>query len=463
MNRRWTCKRAARIVLCGGPWTSGWRGIVVTCLWAAAAAAAPPVEWPQWRGPDGQGHAAAAKNLPIKFGDSQNVAWKTPLPGRGWSSPVIGGNEIWLTTALETPLSEAEKKQRLAENPGNDPLNVSGPISLRAVCVARDSGKLVANVELLTEPRPDPIHNLNSFASPSPILEDGKLYCYFGTYGLACLDTTTRKIEWTNREHRLKHENGPGSTPALWHDLLIFHCDGSDVQYITAVDKRTGKTVWKTARSGELNANPQLKKAYGTPLILPIGGRELLVSPGADWLYGYDPTNGTEQWRASYGVLGFSIVPRPVVGHGLLFMSTSFMQAEILAWRLGDGRSAPQIAWRFKKQAPQMPSPLLVDDLLYIVNDRGVATCLDAQTGEAVWSERLGGNFCSSPLLADGRIYVGNREGHVFVLKPGRKLELLADNQLEGAVMASPAAVDSALFIRTDAALYRLENTPSGK
>lgn len=438
-------------------WLLGVLAVVLGPAWAEEGVKSA-AEWPQWRGPGGQGHAVGAKQLPVQFGDQTNVVWKVQVPGRGWSSPVIAGQEIWLTTAIESPLSDEEKKQRLAGNTGNEPLNISGPISLRAICVDRTSGKIVANVELLTEPRPDPIHNLNSFASPSPILENGRLYCYFGTHGLACLDTETRKVLWTNRDHRLKHENGPGSTPTLWQDLLIFHCDGSDVQYITAIDKHTGKTVWKTPRSGELNANPQLKKAYGTPLMVTLGERPLLLSPGADWLYAYDPATGAEQWKSSYGVLGFSIVPRPVFGGGMLFMSTSFMQAEILAWRLGDGRSAPEIAWRFKKQAPQMPSPLLVDNELYIVNDRGVATCLDAQKGDAVWSERLGGNFCSSPLFADGRIYVGNREGHLFVLRPGKKFELLADNQLEGAIMASPAAVDSALYIRTDAALYRFEN-----
>lgn len=434
---------------------------VLATLSVASALAAPPVSWPQWRGPGGQGHANAAKDLAVEFGDKEgsrnNVVWKAELPGRGWSTPVLAGDEIWMTTAIETPLSEEEKKARKAGNTGDQALNISGPISMRAICVDRVTGKILANIELLTEPKPDPIHALNSYASPSPILENGKLYCCFGTNGLACVDTEKRKIAWTTREHRLQHENGPGSTPVLWNELLIFHCDGSDVQYITALDKHSGRTVWKTARSGELNANPQLKKAYGTPLVLQLDGRPLVVSPGADWLYGYDPATGAEQWKASYGVLGFSIVPCPVEGNGMLFMSTSFMQAEILAWKLGDGRTAPELAWRFKKQAPQMPSPLLVGDELYIVNDRGVATCLDAKTGEVHWSERLGGNFCSSPLLADGRIYVGNREGQMFVFAPGKKYSPLAVNQLDGAIMASPLAVGSGLYVRTDKALYRIE------
>ncbi|HND56592.1 MAG TPA: PQQ-binding-like beta-propeller repeat protein, partial [Pirellulaceae bacterium] len=223
------------------------------------------------------------------------------------------------------------------------------------------------------------------------------------------------------------------------------------------LDAKTGKLAWRTDRSGTLNSNPQLKKAYGTPLLLEMAGRTVLVSPGADWLYGYDPETGRELWKMSYGVLGFSIVPRPVVANGLLYLSTSFMQPEILAVRLGDGTSTPDIAWRNKKGAPNMPSPLAVGNELYIVSDKGIASCLDAKTGETRWSERIGGNFCSSPLLADGRIYVGNREGQTFVLAPGPTYKLLATNTLDGQIMATPAALGRSLFIRTDQAIYRIE------
>ncbi|MEO8495782.1 MAG: PQQ-binding-like beta-propeller repeat protein [Planctomycetota bacterium] len=415
----------------------------------------PAADWPQWRGPDGEGHAVA-KNLPVTWSETQNVAWKTPLPGRGWSSPVIEGNEIWLTTAVESPLSEEGKKQLLAGNTGDQALNLSGRLSMRAVCIDRATGQLLHDVEVLVEEHPDPVHSLNSFASPSPVIENGRLYCHFGTNGTACLDTKTQKIVWTNRELRLKHENGPGSSPILWGDLLIFHCDGSDVQYIVALRKQTGEVAWKTNRSGTLNENSQLKKAYGTPLVIDVAGRPQLISPGADWLYGYDPATGSELWKLSYGVLGFSIVPRPVQGNGLVYFSTSFMQPELLAVRV-NGESGAEIEWRYKKQAPQMPSPLLVGSELYIVSDKGIATCLNAATGDPLWSERLGGNFSSSPLLADGRIYVSNREGMTYVLAPGSTYDLLASNQLDGSIMATPAALDNALFIRTDQALYRIE------
>ena len=409
-------------------------------------------DWPQWRGPEGQGHSDA-KNLPLTWSESQNVVWRTAIPGKGWSSPVIEGAQIWMTTAIESEASEEEKKKRQAANTGNQPLNISGRLSLRAVCVDRMSGKLLHDIELLSEDSPEPIHALNSFASPSPIVENGRLYCHFGTNGTACLDTQTGKIAWTNRELRLNHENGPGSTPMLFGDLLIIHCDGSDTQYVVALNKLTGKVVWKTPRSGTMDPNPQLKKAYGTPLVTELGGQPTVISPGADWLYAYDPESGRELWKLSYGAQGFSIVPRPVIGHGMVFFSTSFMKPEILAVKLN---GTPEIAWRFKKQAPNMPSPLLVGDELLVIADKGVATLLDAKSGETLWTERLGGNFCSSPLIADGRIYVGNREGQTFVLAPGKEFKLLATNTLDGQIMATPAAVDGALFVRTDKALYRL-------
>ena len=292
----------------------------------------------------------------------------------------MAGDEIWMTTAIESPISDEEKAERLKGNTGNQPLNVAGKLSLRALCVDRRSGKLIHNVELLVEPKPQPAHAMNSFASPTPVLEDGKLYCHFGAYGTACLDTATQKVLWTNRDTVINHENGPGSSPVLEGDLLIFHCDGSDQQYIAALDKRTGKLAWKTDRSGEMNAEPQLKKSYGTPLVVEIDGKANLVSPAADWLYGYDPATGRELWKVPYEKLGFSISPRPVAGHGMVFMSTSFMQAELIAFKY-DQPGKPEIAWRFGRQAPSIPSPLLVGDEIYIVSDKGIATCLDAHTG----------------------------------------------------------------------------------
>ncbi|MFT5523271.1 MAG: outer membrane protein assembly factor BamB [Pirellulaceae bacterium] len=416
-------------------------------------------EWPQFRGVNGQGHAATT-GLPAKFSESQNVAWKTDIAGKGWSSPVITGDEIWMTTASTTEVSDEEKEKRLEKNTGSQPLDVAGELVMRAVCVQRSTGKIIHDVLLLKKRNPQPIHTLNSYASPTPILEDGKLYCHFGDYGTCCLDTQTAQVVWTNQDLHLNHENGPGSTPVLYKDQLIFHCDGSDVQFIVALDKKTGRVAWKTDRTGEMNSNPQLKKAYGTPLIVTEGGRDLLLSPAADWLYCYDPSTGKELWKLKYGVLGFSIVPRPVAGNGLLYMCTTYMKSELLAVRIdGKGETKePHIAWRFTKQVSNKPSPLLIGNELYLMSDRGILTCVDAESGEQIWTDRVGGNHSSSPIYADGKIYFSSQEGDVTVIKPGRTFEVLAKNKLDGQLMASPAAVDGALFIRTDKALYRIEN-----
>lgn len=421
----------------------------------AAAEVLP--SWSQWRGPAGQGHAPAAKDLPRAWSESENVAWKTPVEGKGWSSPVLDRGRLWLTTAVETPLSETEKAQRLANVENSSSLQVSGPVSLRAVCLDATSGKVLHDIELFRQSQPDPIHSLNSYASPSPILDGGRLYCHFGTNGTAAVDAATGAILWKHSLQTIKHENGAGGTPVLFEKRLIFDCDGSDQQYIVALDTATGEVAWKTERSGERNPEPQLKKAYGSPIVTEVDGRAVLLSTGADWLYAYDPTDGRELWKQAYGVLGFSIVPRPIVGHGMAFISTSFMQPELLAVKLPIGDALPEIAWRVKKSVPNIPSPILVGDEIVMVSDKGVATCLDADSGDVRFSERLGGNFCSSPLYADGRIWIGNREGQTFILTPGKEFHVEATNQLDGEIMATPIAVGPALFLRTDKAVYRIE------
>jgi outer membrane protein assembly factor BamB len=434
-------------------------GLAALAMLLAFSLQAIAADSPQWRGPAGQGHADA-KNLPTQFGPDQNMTWRTELPGEGWSSPVIEGNQIWLTAAFTTPMTEAEKKKKLESNTGSQPLNLAGKLAMHALCVDRQSGKLLHNIKLLEHDDPQWSHTLNSFASPSPVLANGKLYCHFGSHGTACLDTKSQKVIWRNQSiESVLHENGPGSTPVLWNDLLMFHMDGSDKQYVVALDTKTGKQAWKTSRSGEMNSNPQLKKAYGTPLIVDMHGREQLISPGADWVYGYDPATGKELWKLNYGVLGFSIVPKPVAAHGMIYLCTSFMRSELIAIQYEENGKPvePKIVWNFDKQMPQKPSPLVVDDLIYVVGDRGIATCLDSMTGELIWTERLSGNFSASPMYADGKIYLMSHEGKIIVLAPGREYQELATNDLQEALMASPAAVAGALFIRSEKALYRFE------
>ncbi len=410
--------------------------------------------WPQWRGPDGQGHAEV-QGLPRHWSETKNVTWKTPVPGKGWSSPVIAGDEIWMTTGVDRPATQRETKQRLETNTGNQPLTVSAEVSLRAVCVHKRTGELLYNIELLNEKSPQWIHQLNSYASPTPVLADGKLYCHFGTYGTACLETSSGEVLWTNRDLPIMHENGPGSSPVLWENRLIFHCDGSDLQYIAALDARTGEVAWKTPRSGKMASNPQFKKSYATPLLVEVDGREVLLSPASDWLYAYDPADGRELWKLHYDHLGFSLVSRPVVKDGKAFFSTSFMRPQMLC--VDYATEQPKILWRFQRAVPTMSSPLLVGDQLYFVSDKGVATCVNAKTGQRNWQHRLGGNFSASPMYADGLIFFCSREGITTLIKPGAEYNEVAKNELDGAFFASPAVAEGALILRTDRAVYRIE------
>ncbi len=414
--------------------------------------------WPQWRGPNGQGHADAA-GLPLPWSEKQNIRWKTSIPGRGHSSPVMDDGLIWMTTAYETPTTEKDLEDRLKANTGGQPLTLLSELRLHAIGVDPETGRLEKNIPLLTLQNPQWVHKQNSYASPTPVIEKGRLYCHFGTYGTVCLDTSTGRVVWENHDLEIMHENGPGSTPVLWDDHLIVHCDGSDSQYIAALDKRTGKLAWKTPRSGEMNSNPQLKKSYGTPLIVEFGAKPQVISPGSDWLYSYEPSTGKELWKVNYGTLGFSIVPRPVIGHGHIYFSTSFMRPQLLAVQY-DGTRKPEISWRYKRGVPTIPSPLLVESELYFVNDSGgIVTCLDAETGKEYYRERLGGNHNASPIFADGRIYLFSREGETVVLAPGKEFKVLERNTLEGQLMASVAVIGKAIIYRSDTSLYRIETS----
>jgi arylsulfatase A-like enzyme/outer membrane protein assembly factor BamB len=408
------------------------RGAVMDLRTVVLKPAEELLDWPQFRGPDGQGHSAA-RGLPLRWSETENVRWKVPIPGRGWSSPVVGEGRVWVTTALD------------------------GGRSLRAVGLDAATGQVLHNVEVFHVAKPISVNPKNSHASPTPVLEPGRLYVHFGTLGTACLATDTGKILWTNQELRLDHKEGPGSSPILCGDRLIVNCDGMDVQYVAALDKQTGQLAWKAPRTGARNPDRDRRKAYATPLVIEVGGRTLIVSPGAERANAYDPATGKELWWVDYP--GYSNVPRPVFGQGLVFLCTGFERPEVWAVRPeGQGDvTKTGVVWRQAKQAPANPSPLLVGDVLYTVSDRGIVTARSAQTGREMWSERLGGAVSASPLYADGRVYVCEEEGTTSVFRPGPRFELLARNVLDGRVQASPAVAGRALFLRTERHLYRIE------
>jgi outer membrane protein assembly factor BamB len=365
--------------------------------------------------------------VPLHWSEGKNIAWKTPVPGLGWSSPVVADGRVWLTTAIE---------QR--------------GISLRVLAFDVATGREVVNVEAFNIPSSRrEINPKNSWASPTPVIEKDRVYVHFGADGTAALNASG-SILWKARfDYQSQH--GAGGSPIVYGDLLIFSCDGSDVAFVVALDKHTGKVKWKTNRGFPAD------QAYTTPLVIRAADRDQLISVGAFRARAYDPATGKEIWRVRYDD-GFSNVPRPVFAHGLVFIATGFQQPSLLAVR-PDGTgdvTKTHIAWALKRGAPLTPSPIAVGDELYVVTDGGIATCLDAKTGDLVWQQRLGGTYSASPVFADGRIYFLAEQGVTTVIAPGRAFRLLAANTLDGGLLASMAVSGGSLYLRTDRHLYRL-------
>jgi outer membrane protein assembly factor BamB len=430
--------------------------ILVACNAALFGADNPESTWKSFRGPSGQGDAMDA-DIPTRWSEEENIQWKTSIPGRGFSAPVIAGDQVWVTTAFDDPSSEEEIVRRTVDNTGSEPITVSDSATMYAVCLDRRSGKILQRIKLLHLEKPQWVHVENSYATPTPVIEGNRLYCHFGTFGTVCINTDDGTILWKNTDHQVMHENGPASNPILWNNLLIFHCDGSDKQYVAALEKETGEFAWKTERTGSMHANPQLKKAYGTPVITEVDGRSVLLSPAANWLYAYDPATGKELWKVAFGVLGFSIVPRPVMDQENVYVCTGYVASNLLAFGPIRADRPPVLRWQYRKQVPQKSSPLLANDKLYFTSDHGgVLTCLDTQSGTALWRKRLAGGYSASPIWAQDRIYFFSDDGKTTVIKDSTDFVPIAENQLAGRIQASPAVAGDELFIRTETDLYKI-------
>ncbi|MFN7650557.1 MAG: PQQ-binding-like beta-propeller repeat protein [Acidobacteriota bacterium] len=382
-------------------------------------------DWPQFRGPGGQGHSTE-QGLPTTWTDTKNVRWKSPLPGSGWSSPAIAGDRLYLTTATDKNTS------------------------LRLLAIDTASGKITLDTEVFRIAGAGPgVHAKNSYASPTVIVHDDRLYVHFGFFGTACLNTKG-EILW-KQVLRYEPQHGPGGSPVLFEDLLLISCDGFDAQFVVALDAATGRVRWKTPR-GKGN------QAYSTPLLITVDGQPQLISPGAHHAYAYHPRTGKELWYIEYGS-GFSNVPRPVYAHGLVYICSGFFQPVLFAVRPGGRGNVTQseVAWTFPRSVPLTPSPLVVDDLLYMVSDNGVATCLDAKSGKLAWQHRIGGNHSASPVYAAGKIYFLSEEGECTVLTPGATYQEVARNEIGERTLASLAVSGGALYLRGDRHLYRIQ------
>ncbi len=436
--------------------------IAAIAFLAAAGLASGSENWPDFRGPRGDGHVASGDGkplgIPLEWSEAKNIKWKTELPLLGLSSPVVMDGQVWLTTATED---------------GQDYFVLS---------VDARTGKMVANEKVFHRTDPEPLSNGsrdNSYATPSAVAEPGRVYVHYGSSGTACLDTASKKVIWTRDDLKCRHYRGASSSPVLFGNLLILTFDGADVQYLVALDKHTGKTVWLTKRSvawNDENIDKQMvkdgdwRKAHSTPLIVDWEGQPLMFSAGAKAAYGYDPRTGAELWRVEHA--SYSAAPRPVFRDGHFFFVTGFsVGAQMWSVKAG-GKGVvtdTHVDWRLDPPIPKYSSPILVDDLLYLSMDDAFLACVEAETGKPVWKERVGGRFRACPIYADGRLYFFSLEGVTTVIKPGRTFEVLATNTLEDTApnddprrgpgfMASPAVSGKALIVRTRHHLYRIEN-----
>ncbi len=396
-------------------------------------------DWTEFRGPTGQG-LSDASGIPISWSETENIAWTRPVPGSGWSSPVVAGERVFLTTAV--PYEEGGETGH----------------SLRVLCLDARTGATVWDVEAFDQPADESVekHPKNGHASPTPLIEGDRLYVHFGPHGTACLQLDDGAILWKNHEIEYAPNHGNGGSPAIADDKLVICCDGRDIQFVVGLDKQTGRIVWRTDRDVEVERG----FSFCTPLIIDVQGKKQAVCPGSGAVFAYDPQTGDEIWRVRYGE-GYSVVPRPVAGGGLVFVCTGFGDGRLLAIDpsgTGDLTDS-HVKWTLRRGAPKSPSLLYAGEALYFVDDKGIASCVDGQTGKVHWRERLGGNFSASPLLAAGNVYFQDENGTATVVRASTEFEELSRNTLptEERTFASYAVHGHALLVRSEGHLYRIE------
>ncbi len=403
-------------------------------------------EWPQFRGPSGDGHAPDARP-PIAWTPEKNTAWKTAIPGKGWSTPVVSATRVWVTTAT----------------PDGKQYSVLG--------LDRSTGAVVFDKVLFTHAKPEPLGNaVNGYASPSPLLAGDRLFVHFGSYGTACLDAVTGAEHWRRTDLPCRHYRGPGSSLTHFRDTLILTMDGVDVQYLTALDMKTGKTVWKTDRTtdfGDLgpDGQPQMegdyRKAYTTPVFVDRDGpHPWFLSIGAKATFGYDAATGKELWKVTYP--GFSNASSAVWSDGIAVINTGYGKANLHAYAIDASTRGTipkdKLLWDCLKRVPLRGTPVVVAGHVYMIDDGGFASCVVLKTGEVTWSERIEGNFSGSPVFAGGKILIGSEHGEFYALEPTpEKLTIAAETKLPEGMLATPVAVDSELYLRTREHVWRIQ------
>jgi outer membrane protein assembly factor BamB len=396
--------------------------------------------WTHLRGSNLDGHSQS-QNATVRWSETSNIKWKTEIRGVAWSSPVVFNDQIWTSSATQN---------------GKE---------LFAVCTDFNSGKIVKELMLFKPDSLQNIHPTNSYATPTPCIEEGFAYLHFGTYGTACIDTHNFEVVWTRTDLNCDHMQGAASSPILYKNLLILHVEGTDVQYLIALDKHTGKTIWKTPRPWEFykNVEPVYRKAFCTPIVVQVNGKDQLISNGSQLCIAYEPETGKEIWQVFYG--DDSTVSMPLSYGGLVFVNSGWMfpkagafYARLLAVDpTGSGDvTKTLVKWETGTDVPQISTPVIVDSLIYMVHERGELTCLNAHNGNVIWKTKLKDQFNASVLYASGYIYLFSVKGNTYVFKPGLSYQLLAVNSLEGMIKATPAIVRGNVILRTDKYLYRI-------
>ncbi len=387
--------------------------------------------WPEFRGPKGDGHADAAK-VPLLWSASSKIRWKVPVDGKAWSSPIVEGDRVFVTTAVV-------KDEKL---------------SLEARAYDLADGKEVWKRVVFEKPA-GAIHQKNSHASPTPIIADGRLYLHFGHDGTAALDATDGKILWTQTGLAYSPVHGNGGSPALHADRLIFACDGEKDPFVVALNKDSGEVIWKTPRAVEVGRT----FSFSTPLLIEVNGAAEAVIPGSGAVVAYDPADGKEIWRFRYAD-GYSVVPRPLYHEGKIYVCSGFNRAVLFAIK-ADGKgdvTDTHLVWKDDKAVPKESTPIIVDDLIYLNDDKGVLSCFVAATGEELYRERLDGQggYSASPVYAGGHLFFHNGSGITTVVKPGRTFTKVAENSLGEPGLSSFAVVADGFIVRTEGHLIRI-------
>lgn len=411
---------------------------LVMCVFSLALSQPEESSWTHFRGTqlDGISHNAG---LPLKWNDSLNVIWKKPVHGKGHSSPVVFNGKIWLTTA-----SGSGKE-------------------LYALCYDFKTGRLIHDVLVFQRDSALSIHTLNSYATPTPAVADDAVYVHFGSMGTACLDPETGEVIWKRTDLVCDHVQGPASCPFIYRNLLILHYEGVDIQYIVALNRKTGQLIWKTIRPQEYytGVDPIARKAYSTPILIHVDGRDMLISSGSEVCIAYDPMTGKEIWRITY--TSDSSIAMPLYTDGVLLISTGFgSPVRLMAVNpKGNGNiTQTNILWQTDKDVPGINTPVALNGRIYMIQEHGTVTCLNVKTGALIWKNKLKGEFYSSPVAADGKVYFPSKQGITYVLKEGNTFNLLAQNKTRGEIMATLAVSGKSLLLRTSSTLYRIQSAP---